>query len=661
MENKKIALVYSFPGILSAEKELCTRFKVAAKNIGYEIVVIDNSGFILDDDMNKTSQQLPDEDSLFVINMHFFDLKLRDNFYYYTVWNPPEIPLSIGDNISNINNVISNDDYLIYDNGSMSDHLKTMLIDDKRNIKDSSCLLGSFPKSVMLEPNLDTPKLFYCGMNWEVCSGKGRHNGLFHLLDNSNLINIYGPKHPKGWKYGPWDGYKNYKGEIPFDGLSILNVINKHGIVLAVSSDYHRRAGAVTNRIYEACAAGAIVISDDNEFVINNFGDSVLYINFDKNNPLNTYKQIEEKIKWVNSNRDKAKNMIKKAQKLFVEKFCMEEQLKKVIDNHKNRIVSVENSICSLQKDERILIIYNLDTIDFNTKKRKELNFIIAEFDKQIYQNKILVIICDTRIKSFVAPFIENRSNIQIFSFDIFNKANLKILTRAQTLRRVLNSVKHDYFSVLEGNEHLFRNHYSILKRKLEDNKNAIFAYSGLYNIDDKGNRSPIISNVQAYKSFYNCNPRVCGIYLFSKNIEDIVPTSVDSNLDGLEIFAYINRALFTNRGVAIYSQHITCGISANNNYKSPILTEKMQLNLIQGLVNHKMLEMKAPYDIDLFNFENKEYRKYLNKILLKFISIDIILYKIKKIIALSKTRKNNISNKLTNLKQLKKYIRNNQ
>ena len=59
-------------------------------------------------------------------------------------------------------------------------------------------------------------KLMPCGINWEKLTGKkGRFDELLKKLDENNLISIYGPEIFHGIR--PWEGYRNYKGEIPFD------------------------------------------------------------------------------------------------------------------------------------------------------------------------------------------------------------------------------------------------------------------------------------------------------------------------------------------------------------------------------------------------------------------------------------------------------------
>ena len=71
--------------------------------------------------------------------------------------------------------------------------------------------------------------LFYCGINWERLSDKkGRHDDMFEQLDQAGFMKLYGPRSFEGKKL--WDGFKSYRGEIPFDGISVIEKINDCGI-----------------------------------------------------------------------------------------------------------------------------------------------------------------------------------------------------------------------------------------------------------------------------------------------------------------------------------------------------------------------------------------------------------------------------------------------
>lgn len=667
-KNKTFAIICTWPGAESAEKEVSLRLKKAAENIGMNPIFIAPDGYICDEDTNRTYRKINEHDLLFAITIHFYDYKMLDCFHYHVLWNPPEIPLNCDNYLFQQKNYISNDDFLTYDDGGMKNHLKSVLIDDERQLNGNSCLVGSFPKSEMLKPDLSNPKLFYCGMNWEILGGwskNGRHMGLFRLLDDHNLVTIFGPKKPKGWNVAPWAGYKNYQGEIPFDGFSILQEIHKCGVVLAVSSDAHRRAGAVTNRVYEACAAGAVIISDDNPFMKKHFGDSVLYIDFNKENPLDTYRQIVEKLDWIKANPAKALKLAMASQKIFAEKFCMEVQLQQVLANHENRRKAVAEAMYSQHPEENILAVTYYDAPLFNAAERYRLQHVIKQIQNQNMANITLAIACDASQQDEIQALIPaGCGNIKTVPFALFNKKHSKMLTRGQMLRRIQQQIPHAAFCILQGCEILFSDHFAILKRKLENRPQAYIAYSGCFRAEKDNNRYLHRRGVIPYSDFYNCCVVPSGMFLFSAQTEEFLQPYADDSLDGYEFFAYLNRAVFTHKCEPVYSQHVTCGINVSLpwQYQSTVLTGKMQKNFIQGLVAYDYEQATAKVQncrqvvqtysavgsFDYYTFKN-------NRHMIRSITHKIMWLKIAKIFCPLPAKRKKINEKIANLKDERK------
>lgn len=130
---------------------------------------------------------------------------------------------------------------------------------------------------------------------------------------------------------------QGYMGPIPFDGVSVINVLQKHGIVLVIHSDIHNLECIPTPRIFEAAAASAVIISDENTFVKENFGDSVFYIDTNKNF-MDIFFQIQKHMQTIQSNPKKALEMAKTAHEIFIENFEMSDQLLE-IDEMNQRII----------------------------------------------------------------------------------------------------------------------------------------------------------------------------------------------------------------------------------------------------------------------------------------------------------------------------------
>lgn len=206
----------------TAETELLARTVKAADNIGFKCVMLSDFGQILDETQHATKEYVQADSLDYVMTTHYESNKTVDSYYYHLLWNPPDISLNTAYYEEKVlDNYIMNDDYLIYDFGGMSNHLKSMLINKPRTLENASTFVGSFPKSAVMEPNLSNPKIFYCGMNWEKAVGdSNRHAGLFELLDKTEKIKFYGPDVVESWgEIRPWEGYQCYQHPIPFDGF----------------------------------------------------------------------------------------------------------------------------------------------------------------------------------------------------------------------------------------------------------------------------------------------------------------------------------------------------------------------------------------------------------------------------------------------------------
>lgn len=146
---------------------------------------------------------------------------------------------------------------------------------------------------------------------------------LYHSLSQTGFVKFYGVhKNEDIISQG-------YMGSIPFDGVSVLNVLQQHGIVLVLHSDIHNEESIPTSRIFEAAAASTVIISDENSFVKDHFGDSVFYIDTTLSAE-SIYEQIQEHLNTIALNPKKALEMAKTAHQIFIDKFEMTMQLRKL-------------------------------------------------------------------------------------------------------------------------------------------------------------------------------------------------------------------------------------------------------------------------------------------------------------------------------------------
>ncbi len=172
--------------------------------------------------------------------------------------------------------------------------------------------------------------LFYSGSNWDSRRQSDHYRKIHMLLDEKDYYSVYGRKQN-------WNFLKNsYKGSISFDATSLVNTINSSGIALLLHTDFHNKHGIPSKRIFEAAAAGAVIISDKNPFVIREFGDCVYYIDPQKE-PTEVVMDIDKIVKLVKSNPELANKKAECAHSTFIKKFTLEKQWERVFAMHEKQ------------------------------------------------------------------------------------------------------------------------------------------------------------------------------------------------------------------------------------------------------------------------------------------------------------------------------------
>lgn len=592
-----IGFINPWPGDVSAEFEVLERIKKAAADIGVRCTLLDDFGHILNEKQEKTAELVSPNALDFVVTTHYETHKSVDSFYYHTLWNPPEIPLNLDYYYDKVtNHYIINDDYLIYDSGGMTNHLKSMLLRKKRTLEGASRLTASCPGSSMLEPDLSDPIMFYCGMNWEkAIHNSNRHEGLFKRLDDTKKVRFYGPEKVDAWGgIRPWKGYKCYRGSISFDGHSILKEINRCGVCLVLSSDIHRRAGAVTNRAYEACAAGAIMISDNNEFMKRWFKDAALFIDYNTNDSRDTFNQIMEKYNWVKEHQKEAEDIIKRAQKIFQEHFALDKQLLALINNHAKRFRVIEKDLFATNESKRVLVTYVITTQDTD-KAFRFLEQVINNIENQYYRNIVLGVACDISIYGEINLYVNSRtSRACVYPMGIFDFKGTQILTTAECTNYLCNVSDYDYFMSTTANETWFYDHVTSLVRTIEDD-NVIAAYSGRLLMDSGYRREDSFRPVTVNTVYYMQPPDWLpgpGQVLFHKRAEEVLKEYMLPYLDGYEYYAILALCKLKFKEQFSFSRRMTFVYEIDlPDKKNSLLEADYQIRFIRDLVNEEYSE----------------------------------------------------------------------
>jgi phosphoglycerol transferase len=295
----KVAIQHAFPNYpLVAETELIQRFVIAFRNLGWQVAEV-----VTSDDIVRFR---PD----FVLATHYSSPKLTEFPVLGMMTNPTEY---FRDSPDHIRNIRSYDGYL---SGSLriSEYLTDLLFPTGKKvpITDFPFVL-SVHKTEFVERPPGPYRLFYIGTRWET----GRHGSLFEELSKVMPLDVYGPA-------SRWAGVDcNYRGEIRPDGRSLLVKLRESGAALCIHSKEHRAWQLPTMRVFEAAAAGAVILADDIPFVREHFGDVILPVDADQ--PVEgMVEQVSEHVAWINAHPRQAAEMARQAHAIFCEKFCLE-------------------------------------------------------------------------------------------------------------------------------------------------------------------------------------------------------------------------------------------------------------------------------------------------------------------------------------------------
>ena len=559
----KFAIVSAWPDLKNAEYEVIERIKISAINIGSECIVIDNEGYLIDDNGKKNG--LANEDDIgFAIALHFTSAKMFNIYCYGAMWNPPNFLMDFGYK-SQCDNLYSYDDYLVYGSEIIDNHLKNLLTQTNKDISDCLRLMTTVPGELKRPKLSNNTKLFYSGINWErMSNSKGRHHDLLKTLDNENLTCIYGPEEFLGAK--PWEGFRTYAGSLPFDGISTMQAINDCGVSLVLTSDVHRKARAVSSRLFESCAAGAVLVCDDNKFIEQEFGDSVLYISYDELNPKNNVEQIKKHLAWIANNKDKALDLAKRSQQIFQEKFHLDKVLGEIIKNHPDRKVKVIKDSCDTDIGVSVIVRCYKNSTDFIST--------IVSLNGQYNKKSIdLIVVCDMGDNSLISKSVKKHLSsaikCRIISLNIFDN-NKRIMTTGSILVEALQQAKYKYISVLDVGNSLFNDHLSLLLKKINNkNTSLVYSYATYIGTNEEG----LVKKKN--ESFFNYNIKDIFEFRVALNITSMMfDKDAISNyfehlklLDGREAYSIAVASFLYGKWDTSYKN--TYMISSNNNADS--------------------------------------------------------------------------------------------
>lgn len=535
---------HTWPEIRNAEYEVLQRLAIAASNVGATMIAVDNDGRPLWANRPMSldmSKPINPAGVNFMISLHFESPRLIDVYSYYALWQPLDFYFQFGYEAS-LQKMLSHNDCLSCLSDSADAHARTTFgARGDLNPAPFPTLFHNSPQPYR-EPRIDDQaRLFYIGINWErLGKQKGRHAGVFEILDDHELLDIYGPRKFLG--VAPWDGFRSYRGELPFDGKSTLTAINRAGICLALSSEAHKRSGLMSNRLFEGLAAGAAVIVDSNRFAKTHFADVVYFID-DNGSEDDVAFQIKTVVEDIRRNPGEANERVRRGQALLAEKFSLEGSLRNLIADHPRRLQHYQRTALSAAS-VGVIMTYHGGSLD-------ELLDMIGCVAAQSMVSVDLVLLCDETFFNHHREAIVAAAGGAIRGFNpmlldlarcerVAGLPPLQIAPTGPSTAEALRGLQTEYFCFLRADERWFRDHLASLVGAMRRKPGSVASLSGVLKdtVDAEKTTRSLVDLRLAASDADLLNARYAsdfGRFLFSRSVLDQAPMDCLSLLDGQE------------------------------------------------------------------------------------------------------------------------------
>lgn len=470
----KFAITYFSP--IHPEMEICRRIEVAAQNIGVQCYFIGPNGIAL-----QNGKHISELNVDFVLEFDPAYHCLFDNFIYHLLWfvpglvsNQHAIPYRIfSDNC---------DDHLAFPS-----NVALNFYDHCYDTVNPVYLFPSVPRNYVLRPKPRSGsgegkfRAFYAGIN--VDSKTVRHAKVFEYLDKHHLVDLYGPKEINGKKN--WVGFSSYRGEIAFDGHSIMDAANKAGVTLALHHKVHASFSMPTNRIFEGLAAGTLVITDRMHFIEQEFGDTVFMLDSTLTQEEKAHR-IHKIIDWANRNPEAATEKILAAQKIFMEKFELSTVIQKLCSQHSDRRQFLLEKSVSRCENKVVTVI--LEVYDDKALEKQIQNI----FNQDYPYIKILAVIHEELTERAKKMLERTKERFAVEVIDAVEDNTYYDYEHFNLFRNLKPDSISDVFCFCAPCQYWHHNHIRSMLESMTVS-NSFVAYSGSYYLNSDLTQCPLV------------------------------------------------------------------------------------------------------------------------------------------------------------------------
>ncbi len=469
----RIAITDSWPNLIhSAEREFLRRFVASASRVGHEAIEV------------ITSKDIYNCNPDFVLCTHEFTPKLTKYPTFGIIWSPPNF---YKNDTRRVRNIRSYDAYLVGSN-----QVREYLVDleFKSNVskpKSNFPFLPVAPERDFRIRNLRNPRsLAYIGVHWE----GARHGDVISSLAHSGKLTVYGP--PKSWSHL----HSGYGGSIDFDGQQLFDVLSAHGIALCIHKEEHRMADTPSMRLFEAAAAGCVIIADEIPYARRILGDSALYVDLSQPSK-KVVKEIQQHVQWISTNPEKANELASEAHKIL----NRQNSLEQLIWNTCRFFTEVEKY--ESNKTKEVNTYFSTATIrSFGSKSEsvpnptvdiivrcgdRNLDYVIRAIESVKAQRAgyFRILLVDYKHREDIREFAQQRqtSNTDIKYLSDVDDSGL----RSASLWKGFSEVTAPFFSILDDDDAIMPDHFCNLLFSAIQNPAASFLYCGVVRIEEDG------------------------------------------------------------------------------------------------------------------------------------------------------------------------------
>ncbi|CCJ07931.1 glycosyltransferase [Methylocystis sp. SC2] len=448
----KIALLNAFPNLAhSAEREFINRSIAAFERLGHEAVAVVTSGEIIDFDPS------------FVIVTHEFVPKLTSHYTVGLLWSPTQFYKSDPDRVK----AIRSWDLVAPVNAETRRFARDVHFPLRRESVSDLDFYPSSPVTDLSFPDHSKLSLAYVG-TWD---GE-RQNQLFRALAEVVDLHVYGP--PKAWEFLS----KNYRGSIPFDGEAVIYTFNQHGAALAIHKSSHVEDNTPSMRVFEACAAKCLVITDPLKPLENLFGDSLEYVDTWRS-PKAVATYIAELMEGYRKHPERYVGMIARADEVFRSKASLERLLTALVEDVSRHIAERVRAAGSV-KGPAVTVILRCGSRPLPLVQRA-----IASLTSQTYKRVGVIFARYAEIEGFENWLTDlSKSGKLLFTVDLACPGGG---VRSRAMWAGFREVRTELFCMLDDDDEWLPNHLSDLVALLRDNPEVPFVYTGVIRQEEDG------------------------------------------------------------------------------------------------------------------------------------------------------------------------------